>query len=79
MKATIENMGEETWFSHETKVPEEVRPEIAIKVRIDKVSFFILKKWETYAIGKDIPLCLKKAYELLKKIRACMQRKEDRV
>lgn len=69
MKTTIENMGEKTWFSHETVLPEEVRPEVAIRVRIDKVSFFILKKWETYAIGEDIPTCIKKSHELLQNIR----------
>lgn len=69
MRATVEHMGEGTWFSHEMVLPEKVRPEVAIKVRIGKVSFFILKKWETYAIGVDIPSCLKKAYELLRKMR----------
>lgn len=69
MKTTIESMGEETWYSHEMILPKEVRRQVAVRVRIDNVSFFILKRWETYAISKDIPTCLKKAYELLGRIR----------
>lgn len=69
MKGTIESMGEKTWYSHETVLPKEVRSQIAVRVRIGNVSFFILKRWETYAVGKDIPTCLKKAYELLRKLR----------
>ena len=76
MKVAVETTGEETWSSHEMVLPEKVRPEIAIKVRLGKVSFFILNKWETYAIGKDIPTCLRRAYELLGKIRDATENPE---
>lgn len=70
IRAKIEEIGERTWASHEDAVPKDVRTLITVKRRIDEVSFFILDAWETYAIGKDVPICIKKLNKLIESVRA---------
>lgn len=63
------NIGENTLHSHENEIPDVVRSLIIGRARIGDVSFFVLEGWETYAVGNNIPSCLRLVKPFLEKIR----------
>lgn len=69
LKAAIGQLGEKSWLEHEQQLADIIRKVILAKLRLEKVSIFISKNWEVFAIGDSIPQCLKKVKELMQKLR----------
>jgi hypothetical protein len=69
LRQAISRLGEKSWLEHEQQLADIIREVICVKLRLGKVSIFISKNWEVFAIGESIPQCLKTAKELMQKLR----------